>query len=350
MKICFVTATMAGGGAERVIANLSNELVKRGHEVTILLTAEMCVEYELDSKIKVMQISERTASNNLARIKRVKTLRDYFKAHKDVNYISMPTDTNIFVIFASLFLGINLIVSERNNPESYSHKKVRDLAYLFIKKIVFQTSTASLCYSKRLQKKGKIIFNPVTPSLSEPYRGKRNNRIVAVGRLEPQKNHKLLIDAFAMFWKIHPEYELWIYGKGSLQEDLLKQINNLKIEENVHLAGFSKNVWSEVSDSAAYVLSSDYEGMPNSLLEAMSMGMPVISTDCPSGGSAFLIEQDKNGILVPVGDCEKLCQAMCKIVEDENFTNAIAKQAMQIREKLSIQEICNQWIAYIEKK
>lgn len=347
MKICFITATLAGGGAERVIANLANEMISRGHQVTILLTTEKIVEYSLNEQIEVIQVSNKTAHGIKERIRRVCSLRKYFKQHKDSYYISMPTDTNIFVLLASLFLNINLVISERNDPNQYEHWIIRNGLYCLAKKIVFQTKDASLCFSKRLQRQGKIIFNPVSETLPMPYIGAREKRIAAVGRLDEQKNHKMLINAFSHFVKGHPEYQLDIYGKGPLQEALTNQIKEMALVEKIHLRGFSKDVWSEASNAMMYVLSSDYEGMPNSLLEAMAMGMPVISTDCPIGGASMLIEHKVNGLLVPVEDSEKLYWAMCFLVDNPDVAESYSKEAIKTRESLSVKRICDEWLEYI---
>ncbi len=349
MKICFITATLAGGGAERVIANLANEMTKRGHQVTILLTTEYVVEYELHPEVEVIQISNKTESSMKARIKRIMNLRKYFKMHRDMHFISMPTDTNIFVLAASLFLGIELIISERNDPNQYGHAKIRDFMYLFADKIVFQTKDAKECFAVRLQNKGKIIFNPVSELLPELHRGERVKKIVAVGRLDEQKNHKLLIDAFKDFVLKHPDYELHIYGRGPLQETLTEYIQKSGLQGKVILAGFRKDVWSEAANASVYVLSSDYEGMPNSLLEAMAMGMPVVSTDCPIGGAAMLIEQEKNGLLVPVGDKEALYKALCYLIENVELAEQLAENAAKIRESMSVSRICDEWLEYMGK-
>lgn len=347
MKICFITATLAGGGAERVIANLSNEMASRGHQVTILLTTEKVVEYSLNEQIEVIQVSNRTSHGIKERINRIRNLRRFFKMHKDFYYISMPTDTNIFVLLASIFLKINLIISERNDPNQYENRIIRNALYCLAKKIVFQTKDASLCFSKRLQKLGKIILNPVSETLPMPYVGTKAKRIVAVGRLDEQKNHKLLIDAFSCFVHENPEYKLDIYGRGPLQEILKNQIREMDLENNVSLRGFSKNVWSEASNAMMYVLSSDYEGMPNSLLEAMAMGMTVVSTNCPIGGASMLIEDRVNGLLVPVNDRKKLYEAMSFLANNPDVAECYSKEALKIRENLSVKKICDEWLEYI---
>lgn len=348
MKICFVTATMAGGGAERVIANLSNELVKRGHFVTILLTAEYIIDYELNPKVEVIQVSTKTENNSKKRVQRILALRKWLKQNRDAYIISMPTDTNIFVLLASLFLNVNITISERNDPNEYERKKLRDIVYVLAKKVVFQTPDAKQYFGKRIQKSSTIIPNPISDSIQKIENSKREKCIVAVGRLEEQKNHKLLIDSFEMLLKDYPEYELYIYGKGSLRDELTEYIQRNNLQERVFLAGFSKNVWEEAAHCTMYVLSSDYEGMPNSLMEAMAVGIAVVATDCPIGGPQLLIEHEKNGLLVPVGDKEKLYLAMRRLVEDEELSQSLARNAATISDVLSVQNICDKWIDYIK--
>ena len=347
MKICFITASLVGGGAERVIANLSNEMSARGHEVTILLTSEMKIEYELDSRVKVVLVSNKTNGSIKGRIQRIKGLRSFFVTHKDMYYISLLTDTNIFVLLASVFTGIRVTISERNDPNRYHAKTLRNIVYLLARKIVFQTYDAKAYYSKRLQKNSIVIPNPLSNNLEKPYIGERRKRIVAVGRLEPQKNYGLLLEAFGKLLLEYTDYQLVIYGKGNLREELLTRVQEEHIEDKVIFKGFSNNIWGEEKDSALYVLSSDYEGMPNSLLEAMAVGMPVIATNCPIGGPAMLVKHGVNGLLVPVGDKNALYNAMLTFVRNKEYADKLGEEAIKVREKFAIDAICDQWLAYI---
>lgn len=126
-----------------------------------------------------------------------------------------------------------------------------------------------------------MIPNPVEIGGTKVWAGMREKRIVAVGRLEPQKNHKLLIEAFACFREQDPEYTLELYGKGSMERELRDLTESLGIASSVIFRGFSEHVREEIRGAAMYVLSSDYEGISNSMLEALALGVPVIATDCP---------------------------------------------------------------------
>lgn len=349
MKICFITATLVGGGAERVIANLSNEMAKRGHEVTVLLTAGYVVEYDLHKNVKVLQIGDRTAHSIKGRLSRVFLLRKYFKQNRDTYYVSMPTDTSIFVLFAALFLRLNLVVSERSDPNNYEHKKLRDIAYLFAKKVVFQTPDAMKYFPERLQKYGEVIGNPLSEHLEEPYVGERKKEIVAIGRLETVKNHKLLIDSFSDICNEFPDYTLCIYGKGTLQEELENYICKNDLEGKVILGGFSEKVWERAKEAAVYVIASDYEGLSNSLLEAMALEMPVVATDCPIGGASMLIENGKNGLLVPVGDRKALAEAMRTLITNPKKAKELGAEAAKVRNAYSVEKITDEWLQFMKE-
>lgn len=349
MKICFIIPSMTGGGAERVTANLANRLDDMGHEVRIMMTSSDDVAYKLNDGISVNQIGERTHGSLLGRLQRIFTLRKYFKQNKDTVYVSMPTDTNMFAIIASLFLPVQLIISERNDPNQYGHKALRDFLYHFAKKMVFQTDDAAGCYSKRLQKAGRVIPNPICEENIESYLGERSKRFVVVGRLEPQKNHKMLLEAYKIVAEEYKDYDLYLYGKGGLEQELKGLATNLGLADRVHFEGFCSDIQNRIMDATAYVLSSNYEGISNSLLEAMAMGLPVISTDCPIGGSRMLIEHGKNGLLVPVGDKQALADAMCCIVENPGQAKRMSNEAQKVKDRFSIQRITEEWLQYMKE-
>lgn len=343
MKVIFLTAGMAGGGTERVIAVLANYLINKDYQVDIVMTSRDDVDYELDSRIKLQALSGRTGGSIKKRLERVKSLRRVMKENPQATILSFGTETNCFALLAGLGMRKKLIISERNDPNQCAYKPLRNLLYSFADKLVFQTKDAVLCFSQKVQKKGVVIPNPISDNLPQPFTGIRSKDIVAVGRMQPQKNHKLLLDAFALFHKTHQEYRLVIYGKGELQPELEKQAKELGIAKNVVFAGFATDVLQKISDSAMYVLSSDYEGISNSLLEAMGVGLPVISTDCPIGGSAMLIESGVNGLLVPMKDAKGLADAMARIADDEELARKIASEAVKVKEKYSTENICKEW-------
>ena len=348
MKINFITATMAGGGTERVISVLANYFIQKNYKVVILLLADSRVEYVLNPQIDVIQISELTGKKIKQRIKKIVNLKTFIKNNKQDIYLSFGTETNLFSIISSFMLSTKLIISERNDPNKCGYKMIRNLFYVFGKKFVFQTEDAKKCFSKKIQENSVIIPNPITDNLPSPFEGERKKCIVSVGRLEPQKNQKLLIKAFSKFLKQEPEYTLRIFGKGSLQRELEDEAKRLFIYDKVDFAGFSNDIANDIKDATMFVLSSDYEGISNSMLEALAMGIPVISTDCPCGGSKMMIENYVNGILVPVGDADGLCNAMLEVARNDEFAEGLSKEAVKVREYYSIEKICLEWEQQID--
>ena len=349
MHICFITATMAGGGTERVIAVLANYFVKQNNKITILLTASDKIEYDLDPQIEIIQLGGETGGRLAGRLQRIGRLRSYFRKNKNTVYLSFGTETNMFAILSALFMKRKLVVSERNDPNKCTFKKKRDLLYPFAKGFVFQTQDAMDYFSESIRKKGVVIPNPVSEKVPERYEGERRKEIVAVGRLEEQKNHKLLLEAFADFNNVIPDFTLKLYGKGYLKQELKEYAERLGLGENVIFADFVPDVLEQIKDSAMYVLSSNYEGISNSLLEALALGVPVISTDCPIGGSRMLIKDHVNGILVPVGERKALAAAMIEVAENPQMADNFSLEGELLKERYSVSRIADMWNQMIER-
>ena len=314
-KIDIITKAMTSGGAERVIAQLANYFVTHGIRCRIITTDNQEVMYPLNEKIMVVPIGKKSNNKIIDRVVRYSALRKVVLSDLPDVILTMPEDTGIYAILALLGTGIPVYVSERNNPWVMPNVKVtrflRKVAYPFANGIIFQTEMAKSFFPKYIQRKGIVLPNPVDDSrIPAPYEGKREKRFVAVGRLEPQKNFSMLIEAFAEFNKEVSGYRLMIYGEGKERDKLEKLIADLGMQDIIYLPGRDKDVLNRINNAAAFILSSDYEGMPNALIEAMCMGMPVISTDCPSGGPQELIKSGENGILISVGNKENLVNAM----------------------------------------
>lgn len=345
-KIDIITKAMTSGGAERVIAQLANYFVMRGICCRIITTDDREVMYPLNEKVKVVPIGEKSDNKVIDRVQRYKAIRKLVLLEKPDVVLSMPEDTGIYVILALLGTGIPVYVSERNNPWVMPDVKVtrflRKVAYPFATGLIFQTEMAKSFFSPKLQKKGIVLQNPVDAArIPEPYAGKREKRFVAVGRLEPQKNFPLLIKAFAEFNKEEPDYKLTIYGEGRERGKLENLIKDLGLQNNIELPGRDKDVLNKINSAAAFILSSDYEGMPNALIESMCMGMPIISTDCPSGGPRELICDGKNGLLVRVNDINGMTDAMKKIVGENS--KLFGENAYVTGKKLTDPYVFEEW-------
>lgn len=345
MEIVFVTSALHGGGAERVIVSLANYFSGQGDTVTVLMTAGSEVAYEVAPEVRVCSIGRASRGNVWIQIQRLMHMRRFFKTHRDSKIIAFSTTMNLYTILASLGLGNDVIVSERNDPARCRYKLFRNLVYRFGKRFVFQTEEARMCFPPHIRNKGVVIPNPLREGLSDVWSGERERKIAVVGRLEPQKNHAMLIRAFAGFVKKFPEYELCIFGKGGLEQELKHMAKDLGIGEKVSFPGFRKNVLEIIRSYRMFVLSSDYEGIPNSLMEAMALGIPCIATDCPIGGPGLCIKDGENGILIPVGAYRELQTAMEKIAGNESLAKELGKNAEEIRKRFSVEEVGRVWYA-----
>lgn len=350
MKFTFFLGGLSGGGAERVVCNLANYLVANGHEVDIMTMGDDS-NYGLDERIHRITLLYHHERRNviLNSFKRLYRLVGYLKNERDVFIVMLPATTILLLKLHWLVKG-RIIASERSYPTNYSLIEQRQLRRLAKRADawVFQTEATKSWYNPYLVNSQAIIIpNPINESFLRPvYRGERRKEIVTAGRLTKVKNHSLLLNAFSKINHKYPEVTLKIYGEGSLLNDLKKQAESLDIEDKVSFPGFVP--WGEASkDVAMFVLSSDLEGMPNALMEAMAMGLPCISTDCDGGGARFLIEDRINGLLVPKNDVEEMALAMDKLLSDSEFANRLGAEAHKICERLAPEKIYEEWEDFI---
>lgn len=350
MRIAIVTRNMGAGGAERVIAQLIEEWSAMGHCCSLICMHPEEAFYSIPEGVEWHNVPKFAENYNVDKLLRYRYLRKLLKQISPDIVLSLPEEIGIYVIAAMLGTGIPVVVSERNNPWRMPDKKIsrilRKLVYPFSAGLIFQTECAAAFFSKAQRKKGIILQNPLDLSrIPEPYGGTREKVIVGAGRLEPQKNFKLLIDAFVAFYPNHPDYRLVIYGDGKQRAELEAYALE-RIPENVFsLPGKVQNLPDRLNCAAAFVLSSDFEGMPNVLIEAMAMGVPCVSTDCPSGGPRELIEDGVNGLLIPVGDSEALARCLEKLVTETD----IRPNAQQIRARFDCKIVAAQWEQYLLK-
>lgn len=344
MKIVFVVPDMAGGGTERVVSLLANEYVKRGIQTAILSFAGNQQSYPLDERVETVSAGMPSGGNPIVRLRRLSFMKNYFKQNRNCYIFSFSTIGTGFIVLATLFHKRRMLVSERSDPRAYDRKRYRDFFYGFADCLVCQTEEARICFPKRLQKKACVIGNPVDDALPERFKGKRTKRITTAGRLEEVKNHKMLIEAFGLFLEAFPDYTLDIYGKGSMEEELRQFASDRGLASSVIFHGFCNNVKEEIRDSSMFVLSSNYEGVSNSMIEALAMGIPVIATDCPIGGSRTYIEDGVNGLLVPTKDPVRLSEAMKRLAGDSKMSENLSDNAEKIRYKCSMGKIADQML------
>ena len=203
-------------------------------------------------------------------------------------------------------------------------------------------------FPESLQKKSRIIVNAVNPAFFGVERYPERGLIVTCGRLNEQKNHDMLIRSFLEVSKYHPHAKLHIYGEGALKNRLQELIDENNLNDKVELCGSTNNVAGVLSRASVFVMSSDYEGMPNALMEAMASGVPCVSTDCPCGGPHMLINDKINGLLVPVGDKVSLANAIQTLLSDTDYAEEIGKNAKGKAFEFSPDIIFGEWRKYVD--
>ncbi len=336
--------SLYGGGAERVVCTLANEFA-RFYPVTILFYDDKGRTYPLDSRIELIKLPEFEFSEE----------EEHEMWLRHVRFIKRNRHVTASISFMYFMNRLNVlsggrgtvICSERNNPMRKEPEHMDDIKNIYKRadRVVFQSDTVRSMFGPEVRRNSVIIPNPVRIACSGSE--KKKNRIVTLGRLHPQKNHELLIRAFAQVYAKHKEYTLSIYGDGDLKSSLQDLADSLGVAQSVRLHGNVEEVHRDVSDAQIFVLSSDYEGMSNALLECMAMGMACISTACE--GSVDVISSGRNGLIVPVGDEEALRDAMLTLIEDRKLADRLAHEAALTAEGFRADKVAKKWVALFDR-
>lgn len=347
-KIILYNGSLAYGGAERVTVYLAEYFSNNNIDTMIVTTSVADKEYEVSKNIKRKSLFNKEEKRGNINI--IKRLRQLLKREQPDMLLIMGTPLIMYAVPAAMGLKTKVIVSERNSPQNFAGKKTTKIISNWLLPLadgyVFQTHDAANYYLKIKDNK-RIIPNPLfKENLPEPYKDERRKEIVNVGRLNKQKNQEMLIRAFSKIADKYPKYKLVIYGEGPERTNLERIIEELNLAEKVIMPGSFSNVVQRIKSASLFAFSSDFEGMPNALIEAMALGLPVISTDCPCGGPRELIDDGVNGLLVPVGDIDTFANKMDYILSNEKKADLMANKAVNIKEKLDSQYIGQQWLDF----
>ncbi len=351
MKVCFIIASLDCGGAERTVSYLSDFGCEKGFDIDIVTVSDK-VFYTLNKKVRhyVLEDNKFNSSNILAGFYRLIKFYWYYWKHKpDVIFCMQPFGMK----YCNKLLKKPIIIySERSNPQNYKGNLKKKLR--LIKQcdgVVFQTEGAKRFYNKLGIQNGVVIHNAIgnpdaylfnTPSKC------REKTVTAIGRLCWEKDYYTLIDGFKLFLENgHEEFILKIFGEGDLKNDISNYIIEKGLEKSVLLLGNDERVLLKAYNSSCYVLSSISEGMPNSLIEAMAIGLPCVATECDFGPEE-IISDNRNGLLVECGKPEAISDAIQRIVDEDSFSKRIAEEAIKIRQTHSIDVICNKYYVLIK--
>lgn len=359
-KIMFHLNSLGKGGAERVVSLLANEFVENEVEVVIATEWNSEDEYVLKSQVKRVHAGLSEKDEKASRLAkqwiRIRNLRSVLLQEKPDVLISFCVKANYRAMMASTGTDIPVIVSVRNDPKiDYVGKANSFMNKMFLNKAagcVFQTQEAKEFFDQVLQDKSVIICNPINEKYLQAERKKPEKKIVCVGRLVAQKNQMLLVNAFEKVLEKYEDYDLYLYGDGSddeCKEELLQYVNADRLLKNhIHFMGLSSTLEKDMADAAMFVLPSNYEGMPNALMEAMALGLPVISTDCPCGGSRYWITPGITGQLVPVKNVKSMVQAMEYYIRNPEEAEIMGAAARERLKEATLDKVYEQWTRYID--
>lgn len=356
-KIMFVIGGLANGGAERVVTSIASQLSKKEYDVSILTYYHSDNEYPLDINVKRINISggDSSSFNKMSTLKKMKEIRRNITKYNPDEIICFLSNPSVYVFLATLFTKYNKRISfaVRANPkvDNTTMGKLQMKLSPFVKRLITQNIGQAECYKKVKESKKVVIPNPMYDELflnSKTY-SKEVSKIVSVGRLTDQKNYELAINAFEVINKKYPNIEYYIYGSGPLENKIISLLKDKELLNNVHIMGFEKDREVIYGDKDLFLMTSNFEGMPNALAEAMCKGIPVISTDCDFGPRDLILNEDM-GILLKDYNVNTLVNSLDDVISNYEIYIEKAKNAKEIlKTKYSYDKIINMWQDLIDE-
>jgi len=359
MNILFLVSSMHAGGAERVASTLTNAWASRGDRVTLMPTFSCRGDcfYPLSSAVHLVYLTDLVSSRSRTwfdRVARLRTLRRFIIAeHPDI-IVSFLSNVNVAAIIAAAGLGIPVIACERTDPfikspaSSLSLWLAFRLIYPRVDVLMVQTQAVAAKYAKLhwAPKRVRVIQNPIPEEMMNIQHQPSVNAkkcVLSVGRLEDDKQFDVLIKVFAGMAARYENWTLRIIGEGSMRPVLQRQIINLGLQGRVELPGRSKDIGEEFAKADIFVLTSRREGFPNALLEAMTVGLPCVSFDCPSGPRE-MSEDGKVALLVPLNDERTLGLTLEQLMSDEDLRRSLGRRARaSVLERFVLEKVLARW-------
>jgi GalNAc-alpha-(1->4)-GalNAc-alpha-(1->3)-diNAcBac-PP-undecaprenol alpha-1,4-N-acetyl-D-galactosaminyltransferase len=357
LRLTFVIAGLAGGGAERVMTILANAAAARGHGARLLaMSAAGGDFYQMHPAVDLVRLNTihetRSALHRVRlELRLLRALRREMRRGRPDAVIAFATETSVRVLLASLGLGLRVIVSERSVPGTTPVGRIwwllRHALYRFADVVVAQTIEARELIGRHTSARRCVVIpNPVMrPDASarqvEP---QGQGLVLAVGRLREEKGYDLLIRAFALTRAQHPGWQLAIAGDGPERERLERLVVELGLRSAVTLLGMVDDPGELMRRASLYVVPSRFEGFPNAMIEAMSCGLPVVSFDCPSGPRA-IIRHETNGLLVPAEHVQALAAAMSRLMGDADLRQRLGGAAREVTSRFALDRVVDEWLA-----
>lgn len=357
-RILFISATLSFGGAEKMLIFTAEQMANKGHMVHIanLMSTNSVSDYQrqVHPLVKVHQMNETGNLSKLSMLKSLISLARDIRAEVVIGFTQFP---NMYASIIGKVLRIPSIMSERGDPQrtGLGTGMKGKLILSIINRCsggVFQTEGARSVYSRRLVKRSTVIPNPIFITGEIPFvpYSEREKSVVSVGRLDNlQKRYDVMLKAFQLFSEKHPEYVLKLYGRGNDEQQIAKWAEELGIADKVQMMGLTTQPMQDIAGDGMFLITSDYEGISNSLLEAMAVGLPCVSTDHTPGGARMLIQDHENGLLAPVEDAPRLAAAMSEFADDLQLAAKCGESAKDVINRFAPARIIDMWESYILK-
>ena len=354
MKILFVIRDMIIGGAGKQLALTANALLQKGHDIYIYSYFGGDCKHYLHPTVTYIAQGPVPSTKLKEYLFSVPNIRKQMKKIKPDIAISWRCNAGCFTVLAALGLPLKTIFSERSDPYTETSFLLKISAFIcnFSNGGVFQTEAVQKYY-KRLSSRSVVIHNPfdkIIQNLAPIPFANRKKEIVHIARMMiVQKRQDVMLKAFKIFLQKHPDYTLSFYGSGPDFEKIRSLAQTLNIESNVIFHGDVVDVANKIGNTKMLVLTSDYEGIPNVIMEAFAMEVPVVSTDCSPGGARVLINDGKNGFIVPVGNASAIAEKMDQLIEFEKISEEFILNGKEKLKEFEAQPIFDKWNHFLEE-
>lgn len=348
--IGFAIHSLSGGGAERVISILVTYFADRGYSVHLINNIRTANEYWIDDKVNRHIIGERVSTiRGIASFQRLYHLRQVCRKER-IDILVAFMGMNEYSVLATYGIHTRNIISTRIAPEIQFNTVVKRIIGRILLSTasgaVFQTRDAQRWFPNILQQKSTIILNPIGKQFYGIGRQIENGLLVASGRLTAQKNYPMMLKAISIVSKLK-KIRLEIYGEGEDEEKLKSLSEELLVSNIVSFCGRCDDMPLALSHADIYLLASNYEGLPNALMEAMAVGVPCIATDSLGGGSKLLIGNDERGVICSTGDVNQFADAIIRLLSDEELKTRLSTNGKEFAERFTIDNCCKLWEEYI---
>jgi GalNAc-alpha-(1->4)-GalNAc-alpha-(1->3)-diNAcBac-PP-undecaprenol alpha-1,4-N-acetyl-D-galactosaminyltransferase len=352
LRLTLVISSLVGGGAERALTILANAWANRGNSVTLVTLDGKAAFFSLDGRVVHRSLAVAGHSPSLTaavanNFRRVSAIRRAVRESEPVAVISFIETTNVLTLLATRGLDVPVIVSERSDPAHFATGwaigVLRRLLYPFADAVVVQTADAGRFFSSRVQRRLRVIPNPVLPSTEGAVPASiPENRIVALGRLSKEKGFDLLVDAFSRVAAAWPDWSLEIWGDGAERGALESAVNARGLRDRVRLPGTTPSPHLVLRGAGLFVLPSRVEGFPNALCEAMAAGLAVLAADCPSGPRE-IVRDSVDGLLVHADDASALADGLNRLLGDAVLRSRLARRAPEVVERFALERVIGLW-------